>query len=197
MKPAPIALLTVCGLEELDSHRSGGVTHVLSILDPDWPDPDAFLRYDRHHRTVLRFHDVIEPGPGLVPPEPEDVAAVLRFGRRIEEEADGTPGHLLIHCHMGISRSTAAMLMLLAQAYPEEEAGAVVERLTALRPQSWPNLRMTEMADAQLGRGGALGRAVTRLHARQLSRKPELAEVMRAFGRGREVDAALEVGAEA
>ena len=30
-------LLTICGLEELDYHGARGVTHVLCILDPDWP----------------------------------------------------------------------------------------------------------------------------------------------------------------
>ena len=28
-----------------------GVTHVLSILDPDWADPQAFLAIDPHHRN--------------------------------------------------------------------------------------------------------------------------------------------------
>ena len=28
-----------------------GVTHVLSILDPDWADPQAFLAIEPHHRN--------------------------------------------------------------------------------------------------------------------------------------------------
>ena len=43
MMPVSISLLTICGLEELEQHRARGVTHVLSILDPDWPDPQALL----------------------------------------------------------------------------------------------------------------------------------------------------------
>ena len=39
MERASISVLTICGLDELDSHGSRGVTHVLSILDPGWPDP--------------------------------------------------------------------------------------------------------------------------------------------------------------
>ena len=34
-----VSLLTICGLDELASHSTQGVTHVLSILDPDWPEP--------------------------------------------------------------------------------------------------------------------------------------------------------------
>ena len=80
MTPVSISLLTICGLEELDQHRAGGVTHVLSILDPDWADPEAFGAFDPHHRTILRFHDVIEPAPGLQLPQVGHVEAVLAFG---------------------------------------------------------------------------------------------------------------------
>jgi predicted protein tyrosine phosphatase len=73
MKPIPTSLLTICGLEELGHYGSKGVTHVLSILDPEWPDPEAFSAYDPHYRTTLRFDDVIEPGPDLVLPQPEHV----------------------------------------------------------------------------------------------------------------------------
>jgi len=37
--------------------------------------------------------------------------------------------HLLIHCYAGISRSTAAMLMILAQTRPRETEGGIVDRL--------------------------------------------------------------------
>lgn len=61
IKRASLSLLTVCGLEELDGHRGSGITHVLSILDPGIPDPPSFGSYDRHHRTTLRFHDIVQP----------------------------------------------------------------------------------------------------------------------------------------
>lgn len=188
------ALLTVCGLEELEGHNARGVTHVLSILDPGWPDPTAFHAYESHHRTTLRFHDVIEPEPGFVLPEPEHVEAILEFGRGLAADGAGragpSPGHLLIHCHAGVSRSTAAMTMLLAQAHPEESEEAIIERLVALRPQAWPNSRMIGFADEKLARGGRLRKAVRDLHARQLRDKPHLGDLMRTFGRGREVEAA-------
>jgi hypothetical protein len=39
MKDLSISLLTICGLTELEQHGSRGVTHVLSILDPDRATP--------------------------------------------------------------------------------------------------------------------------------------------------------------
>jgi predicted protein tyrosine phosphatase len=196
MEHARISLLTICGLEELEGHSARQVTHVLSILDPNWPDPEGFSRWDPHHRTTLRFHDIIEPIPGQMMPEPEHVEEILRFGDVLEADAhERDEGHLLVHCHMGISRSTAAMTMLLARAYPEEDEAAIIARLTAIRPQAWPNLRMMAFADEMLSRGGRLTAEVSRLHARQIAEKPHLADVMTRLGRAREVESALKMAA--
>lgn len=196
MERARITLLTICGLEELDGHSDRRVTHALSILDPNWPDPDVFGRWPSHHRLTLRFHDIIEPLPGQVMPEREHVRQILDFAEALEADAHGRDdGHLLIHCHMGISRSTAAMAMLLAQAYPDEDEAAILGRLTAIRPQAWPNLRMMTFADEVLGRRGRLAAEVSRLHARQIAQKPHLAKVMSDLGRAREVESALQLAA--
>jgi predicted protein tyrosine phosphatase len=191
MHPLSISMLTVCGISELTDQRGRSVTHVLSILDPDHPDPEAFEAYDPHHRTILRFHDIINPIPGMILPEPEHVEAVLRFG---DEVADGrherTEGHLLVHCHMGVSRSTAAMATLLAQAHPEENEDRLFERLAEIRPQAWPNSLMIAFADDLLSRKGRLTDALRRHYGRQIKRMPNYVQVMRDLGRGREVDMA-------
>jgi predicted protein tyrosine phosphatase len=186
-----LSLLTICGLDELVDHGTRGVTHVLSILDPDWPEPEGFRAYDPHHRTTLKFHDAIEPAPGIVLPDVGHVEAILAFGDALARETTRSEGHLLVHCHMGISRSTAAMLMLLAQAGPQEDADMVMERLRGIRPQAWPNLRMVDFADGLLGWGGRLTAALGRHYARQLAARPEIAAPMRRAGRGREVDMGL------
>ncbi len=188
MKSFAFSALTVCGLDELDGHAARGVTHVLSILDPDWPDPEAFQNFDPHFRATFRFHDAIEPSPGVVLPERADVEAMLAFGRDA-----GDVSHLLIHCHAGISRSTAAMLMILAQAHPHETEVAVVDKLLAIRPQAWPNSRMIAFADALLGRNGRLTAALGRIYARRLVAQPEYAQLMRMGRRGREVELGLGV----
>jgi predicted protein tyrosine phosphatase len=186
MKPFALSALTVCGLDELDRHTARGVTHVLSILDPEWPEPGAFQDFDPHFRVTLRFHDAIEPDPGVVLPRKPDVDAILAFGRDA-----GDVRHLLIHCHAGLSRSTAAMLMILAQAHPHETEDAVVRRLLQIRPQAWPNSRMIGFADERLGRGGRLSAAIARIYAERLEIEPHLAETMRRLNRAREVELGL------
>ena len=191
MNPIAISVLTVCGIAELAEHETRAVTHVLSIIDPEEPDPAAFLRYAAHQRMLLRFHDAIEPGPGVVLPEASHVAEILGFGRDLAASAASRKeGHLLVHCHAGISRSTAALTMLLAQVYPDQSADTVLRRVLDMRPKAWPNLRMIEFADAQLGRGGDLIRAAGRIYRHQVELRDHIAEFMRRHGRGREVDMA-------
>jgi predicted protein tyrosine phosphatase len=187
MKPPAFSVLTICGLDELDSHGARDVTHILSILDPNWPEPTAFGDFTPHVRATLYFHDAIEPAPGIILPRAEHVDTILAFGRDLGDDL----GHLLIHCHAGISRSTAAMAMILAQAFPREDEDSIVERLLQIRPQAWPNSRMIGFADERLGRDGRLVAAVNKLYVRRLAARPELAEVMRRLERNREVEIGL------
>jgi predicted protein tyrosine phosphatase len=189
MKLPPTSILTICGLEELGHHSSRGVTHVLSILDPNWAEPDAFGAYDAHHRTTLRFHDVIEHGPDLVLPRADHVESILEFGRSLGHHHRENP-HLLVHCHMGVSRSTAAMAILMAQSNTEESEEQIFSQILRLRPQAWPNSLMIEFADDLLGRQGRLVGALGGLYAQQLANRPETEHFMRKHGRGREVDMA-------
>lgn len=182
----------ICGLEELPDHCAIGVSHVLSILDPDWPVPEAFGGYGEHSRLELRFHDIIEEQKRLIAPRREHVERLLAFGQDL---AADPAAHLLVHCHAGVSRSTASMALILAQAMPQAPAEAVFDEVRRIRPQAWPNLRILEMGDAALGRGGALVAAVARLYRLRMQQEPELADEFRAGGRGREVELGLRQGA--
>jgi len=180
--------LTICGIPELDEHCEAGVTHVLSILDPDMLDPPAFAAFAPHRRLALRFHDIIETRPNSLAPQKADVERVLAFGRELIEES---PAHLLIHCHAGVSRSTASAALILAQARPERPAREALEAVSQIRPRAWPNLRILEFGDELLGRNGEIVAAVAAIYRRVLDREPALQDAMIDGGRGREVRAAL------
>lgn len=191
MQSPLISMLTICGISELPDQKGRAVTHVLSILDPDHPDPEAFQAYDPHHRTILRFHDIINPIEGMILPQPEHVEAVLRFGEEVAAGgAEPRQAHLLVHCHMGISRSTAAMLTLMAQTHPDAKEDRLFEHLTTIRPQAWPNSRMIAYADDLLSRNGRLVDGLRRHYRHQIQRQPEFAQWMHDLGRGREVEMA-------
>jgi predicted protein tyrosine phosphatase len=183
--------VTVCGLDELVGLDAAGVTHIVSILDPGWPEPEILRGFDVHRRLKLNFHDVIEPFPGWIAPERWDVDLLLAFGKALAsaDGADPAP-HLLVHCHAGLSRSTASAILLLAQHYPDRPADEAVAQIVRLRPRAWPNLRILEIGDAVLGRGGEIVAAARAQYRRVLAREPSLAEAMIGGGRGREVSAA-------
>ncbi|WP_336232790.1 tyrosine phosphatase family protein [Thalassospira sp. CH_XMU1458] len=188
MKPIAISRLTICGIDELPTHRSHGVTHVLSVLDPEREDPTIFANFDPHERTILRFHDVIEDKEGRPAPTKTDVEAILAYGETlIGSRADRRDGHLLVHCHMGVSRSTAAMITLMAQYEPDRDEDSIFTTIREMRPIAWPNSVMIAFADELLGREGRLTAALHRHYAIQLERDAMFERWMTELERQREV----------
>jgi predicted protein tyrosine phosphatase len=179
--------LTICGLTELGAFQNAAVTHVLSILDPGYPEPADFAAYGPHKRLTLRFDDIIDPAAGMALPESHHVEALLEFGKGLAAAVDDPLNHLLVHCHAGISRSTASMTILLAEARPEADEDALFAHIRDIRPQAWPNSRMIGLADDLLGRQGRLLGALRRHYAAQMRLRPDIAEMIGRAGRQQEV----------
>ncbi len=175
--------LSICGLDELGGYAAAGVSHVVSILDPGWPDPAAFAAYAPHRRVVWRFHDVIAPRAEVAAPHAGDVDAILAWSEVLAREG---ADHVLVHCHAGVSRSTAAAVVLLARDHPGREAEAF-DAVARIRPRSWPNSRMLALADARLGRGGALVDALRAHQRRVAAAHPDFAELLKGGERAHEV----------
>ncbi len=182
--------ITVCGLDELAGQADRQVSHVLSILDPGHPEPEAFGAYGEHARLELQFYDTIEETPGSQGPQPAHVEQILEFGRDILREPANLR-HLLVHCHAGISRSTASMTLLLAQAQPHLSAAEVLDQVVHIRAKAWPNLRILELGEEMLLRKGEFSSAVGAIYRMQIERRPEIKDFFLNGGRRREVEAAL------
>lgn len=125
---------------------SGPVDHVLSLMSPDAGAPPV-----SGPRTLLRFNDIAEVRPGLISPSAETIAAILALR--------GTPT-LLIHCHAGVSRSTAAAYILACAARPAGGEVALAAHLREACPEATPNALMVALADQALERGGAMSAAI-------------------------------------
>ena len=145
--------LIVCPLHavetELARHRPA---RMLSLLAPGQEPPPAPPAMPR---LVLRFHDVAAPAPGLVAPDRSMMQALLDFAAGWTE-----PGPLLAHCWMGISRSTAAALIIACAVDPTGDEGGFARMLRQASPAATPNPLMTALADDLLGRRGRLAAAV-------------------------------------
>jgi predicted protein tyrosine phosphatase len=179
---------TICGVAELPGHATRSVTHLLSILDPDWPAPDTLATIAAPARLDLRFHDIIDEQPGQRLPQLEHIEGLLHFARGLGVAPDA---HLLVHCFKGLSRSAAALTLILAQARPDRSAADALAEVVRLRPRAWPNLRMIELGDRLLGRGGGLVQAVADWYRQRLAQRPEIGPAMIEMGRQRELDLCL------
>jgi predicted protein tyrosine phosphatase len=117
--PYPASIHHVCGLPGLYQAPLANATRIVSILDPNEPQPVELVGHEAKTLT-LRFDDVVRLGGGFVLPEREHVAALLDFDR-----GAGEGDALVVHCHAGLSRSTAAFIALLAQKRPGAAAAAL------------------------------------------------------------------------
>jgi predicted protein tyrosine phosphatase len=181
--PLPSHKITICGIPELPQHTASGVSHVLSIVDTHEPRPPALDDYFDIDHLLIRFDDVVAEYPGFEACTPQHISKMLEFGERVH----GVPGsHVLIHCHAGVSRSTAAAAILMAQHAPGQEEAAFL-KLLELRKHGWPNTRMVEFADQLLKRDGAMLRGLVTYRRALLRDKPHLSEIIRNIGRGHEL----------
>ncbi|WP_416896174.1 MAG: tyrosine phosphatase family protein [Minwuia sp.] len=176
---------TICGVDDLDRLVTPKVSHVVSIIDPGWPSIGALSRLPASRVHRFNFNDVIAPRDEHdTLPDASSVARIIEAGRAIR---DDDPRHLLVHCQMGVSRSSAATLIILAEGHPGEEM-TVAERIMERRPQAWPNSLILELADRELDRGGRLieaGRAIRRNTARM---QPDFADYIRTTHRRAEAE---------
>jgi len=182
--------ITVCGLGDLDSYAALGVSHVLSILDPCLAERPSFAAFGAHRRLELCFDDILEPREGLVAPQRVHVDGILRFAGDLLVDPP-RDAHLLVHCHMGISRSSAALALILARVRPDLPAPQILGEVLRVRQRAWPNLRLIELGDAALDRQGELIAALAAVYRLQLQRHPELHRYFIECGRQREVDHAF------
>jgi predicted protein tyrosine phosphatase len=126
--------------------RCAEVMCLLSIGDVQDALP---VGYDNVNRKVrLLFPDIVtELGP-----TERDIEQIIALA----EDLRSTTGRVLIHCEAGISRSSAAALIMYAcWLGPGREREAMM-RVLAQRPIAIPNRRMVEIADRLLDRRGRL-----------------------------------------
>ncbi len=132
--------------------RAAAIAAIVSIDAPGQRHPPGFQNVER--RVRLEFDDVTDPADPMAPTI-EDIRRLVAFAPVIR----GVPT-VLVHCEAGISRSTAAVVILAAALLGpgrEREAVDVARRSV---PGARPNRLMVSLADAVLARHGALERAL-------------------------------------
>jgi predicted protein tyrosine phosphatase len=141
--------------------RKRGFRRIVGCYDPD-TRTNRIIRFhlpDAPEMLILKFVDLDDPAPA-----PHCERSELRMPRRSDVEralAFDRPGErLLIHCHAGISRSSAIAVALIAARLGPGHEDDAVDAVLAIRPQAVPNLAVIRHADAILERSGRLTAAV-------------------------------------
>lgn len=146
----------VCGAHELPEFTERRITHVVSIWDGHEVQNEERRNYVNaifpNARTHFAFfHDIVSNPAARYAPSMEAVRSILTFTTALAPNA-----RLLVHCAMGISRSTAiALATLCYHAGPGYEAECF-RVLKLIRPCAWPNPMIVDFADSILGRNGAV-----------------------------------------
>jgi predicted protein tyrosine phosphatase len=126
--------------------RCAEITCLVSIGDSQDALP---LGYDNAPRRLrLLVADVVT-----------ELGATEADIRRIIQLAEGLrsdTGRVLIHCEAGVSRSSAAALIMYACWLGPGREREAMDRVLSQRPIAMPNPRMVEIADRLLERGGKL-----------------------------------------
>jgi predicted protein tyrosine phosphatase len=130
--------------------RLARVSALVSIDNPGARRPVGFNRVPT--RLRLEFDDVSTELVGFVAPKVEHVQRLISFAARVR----GSAGDVLVHCEAGISRSTAAVVILAAALLGPGRELEAVDAAFAATPVARPNRLMVALADGELGLDGKL-----------------------------------------
>ena len=148
-------MIHVCSLVRLhETVADTGARHVVSLIGdeghvvrPHSVAPENHLR--------LRLHDISAPLDGYIMPGEEHVADLIRFVRGWDRRAP-----LVVHCYMGISRSTASAYASVCALNPQRDEASIAQALRRASPTATPNIRIVSLADKLLGRDGRMVAAI-------------------------------------
>lgn len=127
---------------------------VVSLLDVGIDAEECFGEIDPNRHLIVHVDDV-EGGVSNCPEE-RHIRQVFSFlDSRMTEDSD-----ILVHCHAGISRSTAMAIGILIKFFKKTPKEAINIVFMQRREVMWPNMRIIRLVDKELNLHGELERAV-------------------------------------
>jgi len=163
-------LLRVCA--EPDIAACAGAlrpTHIVSLIPSTEAAAAARATGATHHRLPIPDVERAADAPWAL----DTARALLTLGAAL-----GPEDRVLIHCWAGVSRSTAAALLLDLAGAPITPSAidAAVARLLEARPGALPNGSLLGAADALLGLPGSLSAARATILGRRFAALAACAE---------------------
>jgi predicted protein tyrosine phosphatase len=137
--------IKICSLDSADDYIDKWATKTISLLDPNLRDvyPSTPTRH------VEFFNDIAQPFYGWIMPKMLHLRNCLEFS-----ESFTNNDRVLIHCHAGVSRSTAIAIAILIQ--HGMSVGDAFDKVLEVRDCAWPNAEIIALTDVHFGLGGSL-----------------------------------------
>jgi predicted protein tyrosine phosphatase len=161
-------MIHVCSLARLqETVDDTGARHVVSLIGDE-------ARLERPNNIApenhlwLRLHDISAPLDGYIVPGEEHVADLIGFVRGWDRRAP-----LVVHCYMGISRSTASAFASVCALNPSRDEASIARALRRASPTATPNIRIVSLADRLLGRDGRMVAAIETIGRGDLTTEAE------------------------
>jgi len=144
-------MIHVCSLARLEETvEQTGARHIVSLIGDEARVARPSCIAPENH-LWLRLHDISAPLEGYIAPAEEHVADLLDFVRDWDRRAP-----LVVHCYMGISRSTASAYATVCALNPSRDEATIAQALRRASPTATPNARIVSLADRLLGRNGRM-----------------------------------------
>ena len=145
--------IIVCGLEEVDE-LIDDVDGVISIMTPGYTifaPPTIAIKEAENRYSVMRLEfddtwsEIYKPGSEMI--SEEILSSISNYADNFIESF-GNDASLLVHCHEGISRSSAVAIAIYTSLYGDLKDA--VERVFDRRPQAVPNIEVIRLSDSML-----------------------------------------------
>ena len=136
----------------VEYHKPAGV---ISLLDPQERFPD-FAGYDTNTHLRVTMDDVAhDDDERRVAPSTEHIQSIIDFASNWDQSAP-----LLVHCHAGVSRSSAAAFIISCALNPRSELADIAQIIRRNSLTARPNKRMVAIGDKLLKRRGRMSVAL-------------------------------------
>jgi predicted protein tyrosine phosphatase len=148
-------VIHVCSLARLhETVETTGASHVVTLISRDIEvERPPGVPADNH--LWLEMHDISTPLDGYILPEKHHIEELLAFVRRWDR---GQP--MVVHCHAGISRSSAAAFVAACALAPHRDERDIALAMRQASPTALPNARIVSLADEVLARDGRMVAAI-------------------------------------
>ena len=148
-------MIHVCSLARLEETvEQTGARHVVSLIGDEARVARPSCIVPKNH-LWLRLHDISAPLDGYIVPAEEHVTDLFNFVRQWDRSAP-----LVVHCYMGISRSTASAYATVCALNPRRDEASIARALRRASATATPNARIVSLADRLLGRDGRMIAAI-------------------------------------